>query len=372
METSVSSHQKFLVPKTMDAWVLYGPNELNLETKPVPVPGYAEVLVRVDAVSICATDLEILHHGLPALIEGELPFNKGFTPGHEYMGTVVALGPDVDEFSVGDRVAVEVHAGCGRCERCRHGMYTSCLNYSKRHKGHRANGFTTDGCFAQYAINHVNTLVRVPDHIGDAQATLAVTSGTAMYGLDVLGGLIAGESIAISGPGPIGLMAAACAKALGAQPVIMTGTRENRLDIARQLGADFTVNIREEDPVQAVRRLTHNEGVDFVLECSGAPNAVVEGTRMLKRGGRIGLAAFPGEPVALDLAYLVRNNLYLYGNRGESRGAVKRGMALISQGKFDVSALITHQFPLKELNTAFHYVRDRVDDAIKIVLYPHE
>jgi len=116
------SSNEFRVPPTMKAWVLGGPDELSLLEKPVPEPGPAEVLLRIDAIAVCATDLEIIRHGTPALIEGELPFHKGFTPGHEYMGTVVKLGPGVNEFVVGDRVAVEVHAGCGRCSRCREGI----------------------------------------------------------------------------------------------------------------------------------------------------------------------------------------------------------------------------------------------------------
>ena len=112
----------FEIPETMNAWVLGDPDELALVEKPVPRPGPAEVLVRIDAVAICATDLEIINEGAPALIDGELPFNKNFTPGHEYMGTIVELGPTVDEYAVGDRIAVEIHAGCGRSERCRMGM----------------------------------------------------------------------------------------------------------------------------------------------------------------------------------------------------------------------------------------------------------
>jgi len=149
------------------------------------------------------------------------------------MGTVAALGPEVDEFRIGERVSVEIHAGCGQCKRCREGMYTSCLNYGKPEKGHRANGFTTDGGFAEYAVNHINTLVRVPDTMSDAEATLVVTAGTSMYGLTELGGLVAGESVVVIGPGPIGLLAVAVAKALGASPVILTGTRNGRLQIAR-------------------------------------------------------------------------------------------------------------------------------------------
>src|SRR5260370_27862608 len=101
----------------MKAWVLGGPEELTLVDKPMLQPGPAEVLLRVDAIAVCATDIEILQHGLPAMIDGELPFNKGFTPGHEYMGTVVKLGPGVAEFQPGDRVAVEAHAACGRRQR---------------------------------------------------------------------------------------------------------------------------------------------------------------------------------------------------------------------------------------------------------------
>ena len=217
------------VPELMQAWTLCGPGELNRIVKPVPTPGKAEALVMIDAIAICATDLEIIDHGPPAMIEGGSPFNKNFTPGHEYMGRIAALGPGVDEFEIGERVTVEIHAGCGRCKRCRQGMYTSCHNYGKNYgnsnKGHRANGFTTDGGFAQYAVNSVNTLIRVPENMSDELATLVVTAGTATYGLTELGGLVAGESVVVTGPGPIGLMAVAVAKALGASPVILTGTR---------------------------------------------------------------------------------------------------------------------------------------------------
>lgn len=364
----VRTSPDYPIPTQMKAWVLGSPDELFLRDKPMPMPGRAEVLVRIDAVAICATDLEIIHSGSPASILGGLPFNKNFTPGHEYMGTVVALGPDVDEYRIGERISVEIHAGCGQCKRCRQGMYTSCLNYGKPEKGHRANGFTTDGGFAEYAVNHINTLARVPDDMSDAEATLVVTAGTSMYGLTELGGLVAGESVVVIGPGPIGLLAVAVAKAIGASPVILTGTRNRRLAIGRELGADRTININEEDAVAVVKELTGGIGADYVVECAGTELTIDQAIRMTNRGGKICLAAFPHERVTLDIAQLAKNNIYLYGIRGEGRSATRRAMALMAEKRFDARRIHTHTFPLTDLPTALRYARERIDDAIKVVV----
>ncbi len=371
-----AGNNQYKVPETMKAWVLGGPNELSLVEKPVPEPDKAEVLVRIDAISVCATDLEIISHGPPAMIEGGLPYNKNWTPGHEYMGTVVKLGQGVDEYEVGDRVTVEIHAGCGQCKRCRQGMYTSCHNYGKNYgdqnKGHRANGFTTDGGFAEYAVNNINTLVHIADSMSDEEATLVVTAGTAMYGLTELGGLVAGESVVVTGPGPIGLMGVAVAKALGAYPVILTGTRDNRLKMGTELGADHVINVRNEDPVEKVKELTGGIGTDYVLECSGAANAVNEALYMTNRGGRVCLAAFPSEDVPVDVKHIVTNNIYVFGIRGEGKSATHRAEAFMRQGVFDATKIHTHTFPLAEVPTALKYARERIEDAIKVVVKMRE
>src|SRR5882724_3536202 len=371
----VKTSRDYPVPETMRAWVLGDPGQLTLTTKPVPVPKRAEVLVRIDAVAICATDLEIIHHGPPAMIQGGQPYNKNFTPGHEYMGTVAALGPGVDEYEIGERVTVEIHAGCGQCKRCREGMYTAChnygLNYGDVDKGHRANGFTTDGGFCEYQVNNINTLVAISDDMSDEEATLVVTAGTAMYGLTELGGLVAGESVVVIGPGPIGLLGVAVAKALGANPVILTGTREPRLQKGLELGADHVVNVTKQDAVEAVRRLNGGKGVDYVIECSGAPDAINDAGRMLSRGGKICLAAFPHEPVPVDVAHLVRNNIYVYGIRGEGKSATHRAEAFMRAKRFDATKVHTHTFPLHDLPEALRYARDRIEDAIKVVVKTH-
>jgi L-iditol 2-dehydrogenase len=247
-------------------------------------------------------------------------------------------------------------------------MYTSCLNYGKPEKGHRANGFTTDGGFAEYAVNHINTLARVPDTMSDAEATLVVTAGTSMYGLTELGGLVAGESVVVIGPGPIGLLAVAVAKALGASPVILTGTRNGRLAIGQELGADRVVNINDEDAVEVVKQLTGGIGADYVVECAGTEATINQAIHMTNRGGKICLAAFPHDPVTMDLAHLVKNNIYAYGIRGEGRSATRRAMALMAEKRFDATKIHTHTFPLADLPTALRYARERVEDAIKVVV----
>ncbi len=360
------------VPEKMKAWVLGDPDELKLIDKVVPRPGRAEALVRIDAVAICATDLEVISYGTPAIFEGGPPFNKNFTPGHEYMGTIAALGPGVDEFEIGDRVTVEIHAGCGQCKRCRMGMYTSChnsgLNYGDMNKGHRANGFTTNGGFAEYAINNINTMIKVPDDMSDAEATLVVTAGTSMYGLTELGGLVAGESVVVIGPGPIGLLAVAVAKSLGASPVVLVGTRENRNKIGLELGADATIDARNEDVMERVKELVGPKGADYVIDCAGSETTVNQAVHMTNRGGKVCLAAFPKKPVEFDLGYLAVNNIYLYGIRGEGKSATHRAMAFMAEKRFDATKVHTHTFPMQDLPEALRYARERVDDAIKVVV----
>ena len=369
--------KNYSLPKEMKAWVLKSPNELELKTKAIPTPSYSEVLVKIDAVAICATDLDVISYGPPALIEGEKPFNKEFTPGHEYMGTVVKLGPSVDEFQIGDRVTVEIHSGCGQCKRCRMGMYTSChnygLNYGKKNKGHRANGFTSDGGFKQYAINHINTLIKVPDDMTDEEATLVVTAGTTMYGLTELGGLVAGESLVVIGPGPIGLLGVAVAKALGADPVILIGTRNDRLEIGKKLGADFVLNVKEEnDIVNSVNSLVGDLGADYVVECAGTEKALDDAIMMTNRGGKICLAAFPHDSIKVNIPHMVINNIYMYGIRGEGKSATHRAMAFMKQKRFNAKLVHTHTFKMNELPTALKYAKERIDGAIKVVIKPWE
>src|SRR5262249_18548668 len=200
----------------------------------------------------------------------KMPPYGEFIFGHEYAGDVVAVGSSVDEIRVGDRVVVEAHMGCRRCENCIRGLYTACLNYGNIRRGHRANGFTTNSALAEYGLTHIHTLYRIPDGVSYEEAVVVMTAGSPLFGLENAGGFFAGETVAVLGPGPIGLMTIQLAKALGATRVILTGTRDSRLALGRQLGADVAVDAKRADPVAAVMSATEGKGADLVVDCAGA------------------------------------------------------------------------------------------------------
>src|SRR2546425_4397961 len=233
---------------------------MRVQPWPVPEPGPGEVLLKVNVASICGTDVKILHRTLMGQPAGE------FVMGHEYAGTVAGLGSGVDEFKVGDRVAVEVHKGCERCENCIRGWYTSCLNYGNLEKGHRAKGLTCDGGFAEYAVNHINTLYRLPENLTFEQACMVTTAASPLWAIDLMGGYLAGETVLVLGPGPIGLIAVQLCKALGAERVILSGTRDSRLEIGKQHGANFTINVRKEPLADRVREITGGKSEEHTSE----------------------------------------------------------------------------------------------------------
>ena len=351
------------IPTTMNAVVLHDADDMRVEQRSVPQPGPGEVLLKVEVASICGTDVKVLHRTLQGQPTGE------FIMGHEYAGTVAALGPDVDEFQIGERVAVEVHKGCERCENCIKGWYTSCLNYGNLAKGHRAKGLTCDGGFAEYAVNHINTLYRLPDNLTFEQACMVTTAASPLWAIDLIGGYVAGETVLILGPGPIGLIAVQLCKALGAERVILSGTRDSRLEVGKRLGADFTINVRTENLADRIREITRGKGADSVLECAGGPTSMQEALENVKRGGRIGVVAWYTGPVQVDMNLAVRSNVRIYAARGEGGMNCGRSLALMSAGKITADAIITHHFELDQIHEAFQTYVNRIDNALKVAIH---
>ena len=354
----------FNIPTKMKAAVLMAPNVLEVREVDTPRPGPEDVLIRVEACAVCSSDVSLM--GKPWKAQ---PPHGSFIPGHEYSGTVVALGKTVDEFKVGDRVAVEAHLGCMRCRNCRLGHYTACLNYGK--KGHRANGFTTNGGYAQYVINHINTVYPIPDSVGFEEASLITNLGCVLYGFETTGGYIVGDRVVVIGPGPLGLISVEVAKALCSQKVILVGTRASRLQVGKEIGADRVIDVHQEDPVQVVLEETGGVGADLVIESSGVAEGPQMAIEMTKRMGKILLLGFPDEPVRADFSLLGKDNKHIYTVRGEGWANCGRAVSLLASGKVNLKRLITHTFPIDNISEAFQTFKERIGGAIKVVVKPN-
>lgn len=353
------------IPEVMRAAVLFGPDDLRVVDKPVPRPAHNEVLVRVAMCGACGTDVAIQSSPFP----GQPPYGS-FTPGHEWTGTVVGRGECVDEIDIGQRVAIHVHHGCGRCRNCLNGAYTACENYGESDKGHRATGFTCDGGFAEYVVHNVSCVYPLPDNLSWEESVLVSTAGTSVHGLDRAGGLIAGDTVVVIGPGPIGIMTAQTVRALGATSVIVVGTRQERLDLAAALGATDVVNSSTDYPVEEVRRLTGGRGADMVIESSGDPATPNQGLQMLRRGGKLLILAFYKDPVSFNLGFANREEISIITSRGEGRQAVGRALNLAAAGLITGERLVTHRFPLEEIQAGFDMLRSRQGKPMKVVFIP--
>lgn len=348
---------------TMRAAVLNEPGDLEVREVPVPEPGAGEVLVRVRACGVCGSDIHIRDHGW--LQEGTA---YPLVPGHEWTGEVVATGPETSAFQVGDRVADETHGGCGYCRNCKRGRYTACLNYGRHDRGHRHYGFTVDGGYATYCAIRERNLHRLPDGLSFREGTLITTAACSLYGVE-RAGVEAGDTVAVLGPGPIGLTAVQCAKLSGAREVLLTGTRDDRLAVGRGVGADHTVNVREADPVEAVRALTDGVGPDVVIETAGVHETVRQAVEMVRPAGRVGIIGNPGEgDTPIPTQAIVNGDLEVYGVKAQGDNSAGRVAQLMTQPGFLTEPLITHTFDLDDLHEAMATFEDRESGAIKVVV----
>jgi len=355
----------YQIPETMKALILKGINDFEVvNDKPVPKPAYGEVLVKVEACGICGTDVKIITKGMP-----KMPPYGEFTQGHEWTGTVVALGESVDEFQIGDRVAIEAHKGCGRCQNCIEGLYTSCLNYAE--KGQIASGMTRDGGFAEYAVHHVNAVYKIPENVNFVEATYVTTLGCALWALDTSGGYIAGDTVLITGPGPIGLSMVQACKSVGAEKIILVGTKNDRLEIGKSVGATHTINVNEvADPLAAVMEITGGRGCERTYECAGNDSSFELCMKSTMRGHVMTLVSFYKKPVTASLDYAVLNGLKIMTVRGEGGNNCKRALSLMSQGKIETKQILTHTFSLDEFAKGYDYFVNRKDGAMKVVILP--
>jgi L-iditol 2-dehydrogenase len=276
----------------------------------------------------------------------------------------------VNDFKVGDRVAGEAHKGCGYCDNCKKGRYTICLNYGDVSTGHEHYGFIVNGAYGQYQKYSIKSVTKMPDNVTFAEAAMCDTAGVALHGLE-LSGVTVGGTAAIIGPGPIGLCAMRLAKAMGAARAIMIG-RGSRLSASRGLGADDCVDFMQEDPVEAVRRLTGGLGVDQAFECSGAKGTFNQSVRMVRKGGRVVLLGVATDDIMEELPfkYITHNEIAIFGSRANPNTS-RKILSMMSAGQLNVKDLITHRFDLDHFSEALDTFVHRKENAIKVVIMPN-
>jgi L-iditol 2-dehydrogenase len=338
----------------MRAAVLRGWNDLAVDTLPVPEPGPGEVLVRVRACGLCGTDLKMVKGAFQAR---GWPPSLPFVMGHEWSGEVAALGPGLDdlELAVGDKVVAENHIGCGRCPMCRSGRYNLCEKAGT--PGYRLYGHTAPGALAEYAVRPVPMLHRLPDSVGDLEGALVNQGSLTVHALRRCE-FQAGSTAAIFGPGLLGLLMAAVARAAGASQLIMVG-RGGRLQLAKTMGCDEIVDYETEDPVKAVRRLTGGRGVDYVFDASGSPVAATQATECVRRGGKVAILGLSGgQQAPIDIDRLTLDEIDVLGVRS-SPNAYPAMIALMRSGSVDLSPLVTHVYPLEDVGQALADLESR-------------
>jgi L-iditol 2-dehydrogenase len=350
----------------MKALVLTEPGKFEIQDVPGPKPGPFEVLCRIRAVAICGSDPEIIRGDLA----GTWPPNYPFIAGHEWSGEVTAVGDGVLDFKVGDRVAGQAHKGCGHCRDCLAGRYNICENYGRSETGHRHYGFVSQGAYAQYNVYSIKSIHKLPDNVSFREGALVDTAGVTLHGME-LSGITPGGVAVVIGPGPIGLIAMRFARLLGAACLIVVG-RGARLQAAGQLGADYTINFEEKDPVTKVRDLTAGLGADEVFECSGSKGTFNQAVRMVRKGGKVALLGVPPDQVVEELPfkYIVHNEIAIFGSRANPNVSSKI-ISLLGSGQLTVKDLITHTYPLEDFSQALDTFVNRREGAIKVVLEPN-
>lgn len=309
----------------------------------VPRPGDRDVLIRVAKASICGTDLHIRRWDEWARSTIPVPMIVG----HEFTGEIVRIGADVDGLEVGQRVSGEGHITCGHCRNCRGGRRNFCHN-------HQGVGVTRPGAFAEYLVIPAANVFPLPGHIGDDVAAILDPLGNATH--TALAFDMIGEDVLITGAGPIGMMAAAISRHVGARYVVITDVNPYRLDLAARLGADRVVDVRTEDPARVMVELGMTEGFDVGLEMSGHETAINQLLDVMNHGGRVAILGIPTRDVTLDLNDVIFKGLTMRGIYGRQIFETWYKMAAMLQSGLDISPVITHHFAFDDFEEAFDLV----------------
>jgi alcohol dehydrogenase len=346
--------------KIMKALVYHGPDKRAWEEVPdAVIQEPTDAVVRVDAVTICGTDLHILGGDVPEVAEGRIL-------GHEAVGTVTAVGSAVQKLAVGDRVLVSCITSCGSCRYCREGSYGQCLNGGGWILGHLIDGTQAEYARVPFAENSTHA---VPDGVTDEQMiTLADILPTA-YEVGVLNGTVRpADVVAIIGAGPIGLAAIMTARLFSPSHIVAIDLADSRLEAARKFGADVVVNSGHDDPWSVIGELTGGLGADVTMEAVGISQTFEQAVRLVRPGGHVANIGVHGAPATLHLEDIWIKNLTITTGLVDTYSTPTL-IGLVASHQLDTSPMITHRFGLDEFETAYDVFGNAADTgALKVLL----
>jgi threonine 3-dehydrogenase len=307
---------------------------------PVPEVGPNDVLIKIKKSSICGTDVHIYKWDNWAQKNVPVPL----VVGHEYVGTVAATGSEVHHLKIGQRVSGEGHLVCGHCRNCRAGKRHLCPNTV-------GIGYHKAGSFAEYFVLPASNVFPIPDDISDDLAAIFDPFGNAVH--TALSFDLTGEDVLITGAGPIGIMAVAICRHVGARHVVITDINPYRLDLAKKMGATRAVNVMEEKIEDVMKSIGMTEGFDVVLEMSGAESAFQDMLRVTRNGAKIALLGIPSKDIAIDWNKVIFKGLELKGIYGREMYETWYKMTSMLQSGLDLSPVITHRFPIDDFQKGF-------------------
>ena len=344
----------------MRAVVYHGPGNKAWEEVPEPqIEADTDAIVRVDATTICGTDLHILKGDVPAVTDGRIL-------GHEAVGTVETVGPGVKTLAPGDRVLVSCITACGRCRFCREGRFGQCIGGGGWILGHLINGTQAERVRVPFADTSTH---RIPDGVTDEQVLMLADILPTGYEVGVLNGKVQpGDVVAVVGAGPIGLAAITAARLFSPATIVAIDLADNRLEAAKRFGADVTVNNGRDDALAAIRSLTDGLGADVAIEAVGVPDTFELCTRLVRPGGRVANIGVHGKPAALHLEELWIRDVTITTGLVDTYAAPTL-LRLVASHQLAPERFVTHHFALDEFIDAYDvFTRAGETGALKVVV----
>lgn len=310
-----------------------------------PALGHNDLLIKIRKTAICGTDVHI--YNWDEWAQNTIPVPM--TVGHEYVGVVEKIGCEVEGFVIGDRVSGEGHITCGHCRNCRAGRRHLCRNT-------QGVGVDRPGAFAEYLVIPAINAFKIPDNISDDLAAIFDPFGNALH--TALSFDLVGEDVLITGAGPIGIMAAAVARHVGARHVVLTDINDYRLTLAQQVDPRIhIVNVAQASLADTMQQLGMTEGFDVGLEVSGAPQAFREMLNRMNHGGKIAMLGIPAADMAIDWSEVIFKGLILKGIYGREMFETWYKMASVIQSGLDLTPVITHHYPVEQFQAGFDVMR---------------